>query len=70
MLDPLPQETGNDWKIFQALPTQTDTLALIYKIMKDVVIVFRETFFIHPIICLAIHPWMASYKEENPDRNK
>jgi hypothetical protein len=31
-------------------------------IVKDVVVVFSEAF--------SIHPWMASYREENPDRNK
>jgi hypothetical protein len=31
-------------------------------IVKDVVVVFSEAFF--------IYPWMASYREENPGRNK
>jgi hypothetical protein len=30
---------------------------------------FLRSFF-HPSIRLAIHPWMASYREENPGRNK
>jgi hypothetical protein len=25
---------------------------------------------IHPSICPIIHPWMASYREENHGRNK
>jgi hypothetical protein len=34
VLAPPPQGTGNDRKIFQALPTQTDTtIAFIYKIL-------------------------------------
>jgi hypothetical protein len=39
-------------------------------IVKDVVVVFRETFSIHPSIRPVIHPWMASYREKNPNRNK
>jgi hypothetical protein len=35
---------------------------------KDVVVIFCEAF--HSSIRLVIHPWMASYKEENPGRNK
>jgi hypothetical protein len=35
-------------------------------IVKDVVVIFRAAFSIRPVI----HPWMASYREENPDRNK
>jgi hypothetical protein len=37
-------------------------------ILKDVVVVFREAFFImwlvHPSILLIIHPWMASYRKK------
>jgi hypothetical protein len=43
-------------------------------IVKDIVVIFRKAFSrdlsIHPSICLVIHPWMASYREENPGRNK
>jgi hypothetical protein len=39
-------------------------------IIKDVVVVFREAFSIHPSIRPIIHPWMASYKEENTGKNK
>jgi hypothetical protein len=43
-------------------------------IVKDVVIIFHEVFsrdpFIHSSIRPVIHPWMASYKEENLSRNK
>ncbi len=37
-------------------------------IVKDVVDEMK--FSIHPSICPVIHPWMASYREENPGRNK
>ncbi len=40
---------------------------IILHIVKDVVVVFREAF--HPSIRPVIHPWMASYREENPGRN-
>jgi len=43
-------------------------------IVKDVMFAFCEAFSrdpsIHPSISLVIHPWMASYKEENPSENK
>ncbi len=31
-------------------------------LVKDIVVIFYEAF--------SIHPWMASYREENPNRNK
>jgi hypothetical protein len=33
-------------------------------IVKDVMVVFREAFFIHPSICPIIHPRRASYKKK------
>jgi hypothetical protein len=39
-------------------------------IVKDIVVVFREAFSIYPSVRPVIHPWMASYREENPDKNK
>jgi hypothetical protein len=35
---------------------------MLLNIVKDVVIVLHEAF--------SIHPWMKSYREENPDINK
>ncbi len=39
-------------------------------IVKDVMVVFGEAFSIHPSVRPIIHPWMASYMEENLGRNK
>jgi hypothetical protein len=40
-------------------------------IVMDVMVVFHEAFpSIHPSLRLIIHPWMASYKEENPGKKK
>ncbi len=39
-------------------------------IVKGVVVIFREVFSIRLIIHPVIHPWMASYKEENLGINK
>jgi hypothetical protein len=42
---------------------------VLLHIVKDIMVVFSEAFFIHPSIHSSRHPSMDG-REENPDRNK
>ncbi len=58
------------WRFFIIFAGVNEWNVHVSFIIKDVVVVFREAFSIHPSIRPIIHPWMASYKEENTGKNK